>query len=692
MTVCSEYRSPARAPAAICGRRWLALLSTVVLAIGSACHKPKHTPPGNWILVANNQGSISLLDTDTGLTRGPFLQGQLGGEGPGLFDAVVTRDGKTALLSSFGDRRVYFVDLTDLEAPALLGHVDLEFYAEDISLTRDGKYAVVTDGGYAAQVATLDVAGRAVVQTIRQTDVYANASAIAPDGTVVTANYMASASVDVDPYDRITVKGGAISTWAIDSTGHLAHANDYGLYLRASGEVSTDPAAHWLRPVNVAIAPDGETVLVPDVGSYNETSELDPDGDFSAGIAQYAIAVYRITAPGELTFQSLITGLPRAAQSIAFNAAGDEAYLLGNGGRELDAEGDLVATTSDRLLVLKIAAPGEVSYDETRSADLVRKSGSQLFGVDNLVVRGGSAYASYSTMSVEDAPLSVISRVDLETFEVTRLASGLPADGRVSGLALVNRSKKAEAPTGAATCAGFCGTANRDQACFCDAACADWGDCCADYDPVCTACDPDACTGGQTCVNLDGGTYGCGCPAGLVDDGSGTCVDVDECTAGTDGCADTATCHEPAGGFSARAGPTSCPTAPMAVSAPTGSRTTAPAAARPSTSAPRASPPARRPRPAPRRSRGATPASAPIRSSRTASAAAPAPTATRTTGPAVAWTSTSAPGRPPPATATRPAGTRMAGTTATARLRSSRTAPAAASCRSGARPPPCGHR
>jgi hypothetical protein len=79
-----------------------------------------------------------------------------------------------------------------------------------------------------------------------------------------------------------------------------------------------------------------------------------------------------------------------------------------------------------------------------------------------------------------------------------------------------------------------------------------------------TGCtDVDECTAGTddcadaadhgTCTNTDG-SYACGCEAGYDGDGTagGTgCVDVDECTAGTDGCVDApaGTCTNTDGGF-----------------------------------------------------------------------------------------------------------------------------------------------
>lgn len=561
MTTQIEAGHAARTPSRTRGHRGLAALGALLLLAGAACGKTSTCPaglsreggacvdPNNWILVANNGGSIGLLDTATGLVHGPYLQGQLGSAGGGLFDVAVTPDGKTALVSNFGDSRVFFIDLTDLTAPAVLGNLDVGMFAEDVALSKDGKFALVTDGGFAPRTVSIDVQARAIVQSVQQRDVYTNASAVAPDGTVVTAAYFGG--MGSDPYQKPILLSGAISAWVLGAGGRLTHEGDHQLMLRANGDVTADLAAHPIRPVNVAVAPDGKTVLVPDVSPYNGTSALDPAGDYTAGKSLFAIGVYQITAPGVLAFKGAITGLTHAVQSIAFSDTGHEAYLLGNGAQNLDAAGLPVdPPPNDRLLVLKISAPGVVALDATRSADLGRRASSQLFGVDNLVARRGKVYASYSTLSVSDGPLRVITEVDLATMAVRRLPAGLAADGVVAGLALVPRRFTAAAvPAGVRTCAGVCGTANVPQGCFCDADCATWGDCCTDRVALCTACDPATCTGGKTCTNLPGGTFACGCPAGSADDGAGGCADVDECTTGAASCRPGATCQNFSGGF-----------------------------------------------------------------------------------------------------------------------------------------------
>jgi hypothetical protein len=195
---------------------------------------------------------------------------------------------------------------------------------------------------------------------------------------------------------------------------------------------------------------------------------------------------------------------------------------------------------------LNIEAPGVVTYDSTHSADLKRWTGGQLFGVDTMVVHKDKAFVTYSTTWIS-VPLWVITMIDLDDFEATRIG----VDGSPMGLAVIPTpaEKGFFERTGVATCVGFCAGVNIEQNCFCDEDCLDWGDCCPDYEDLCTSCDEEACAiEGQVCVNRLDGTYGCGCPEWYVGY-AGTCVDIDECFEGADNCTEDATCVNVEGGY-----------------------------------------------------------------------------------------------------------------------------------------------
>ena len=171
--------------------------------------------------------------------------------------------------------------------------------------------------------------------------------------------------------------------------------------------LSVGPAAGLpARPVNVAVAPDGQTVILCDVGAYDTPTDT-----------LYSVGIYRITSPGVLTFTGVITGLSRATQSIAFDPTGHQAYLSGNNSKA-------GAGLLDSLSVLNITAPGVVALGVDGAATFPLSTTYQLFGVDTIAVVNGKAYLGYPTISDAGYDLRI---VDLNTYRVTSLPlSGIP--------------------------------------------------------------------------------------------------------------------------------------------------------------------------------------------------------------------------------------------------------------------------
>ena len=86
----------------------------------------------------------STIDPETDYPIG----GQLGSEGGGRFDVAMTSDGSQALISNFGDSKVFFVDLSS-GTPVVSGMAKIDFFAEDIAIDPTNEWALVTDGGFA---------------------------------------------------------------------------------------------------------------------------------------------------------------------------------------------------------------------------------------------------------------------------------------------------------------------------------------------------------------------------------------------------------------------------------------------------------------------------------------------------------------------------------------------------------------
>ncbi|MEN6409793.1 MAG: hypothetical protein ABFD44_08795 [Anaerolineaceae bacterium] len=410
---------------------------------------PNPITDSRWVVVASQEmvndptlgaqyyDAIYTMDTSTNTVYGPFLMNELttlsesgtplGGD---IFDVAITPDGKTALLSSFGNQLVHFVDISDPLNPVYLSSVKIDFYAEDIAITDDGHYALVTDGGFTSSLFSIDITTRTLVcklyLPVFEKDAggnpvrgFANAVAVAPDGTVMVADYF----------------NGAIHTFLMGDYGGLTYTGTHRYYISPNGDVSLTPKTDYkaMRPVNVSIAPDGKTVLVSDVLNYADTN-------LPQYTNQFGVGVYKITNPGKMEYVNVITGLSHAIQTITFNETGNQAVMLGNFAMTYDETANpSIVYSNDRLYVMDILGPGEVVFDPSRSADLLRNTQSQLFGVDGLAVTEGKAYASYPTLSIDSTlyPERYLSVVDLNTLEVTQVDWGLTGSKTPVGVAAV---------------------------------------------------------------------------------------------------------------------------------------------------------------------------------------------------------------------------------------------------------------
>lgn len=359
--------------------------------------------PADWIMLVNLTGTLEMIDTATDTVYGPFLAGELGESGGALLDVAITPDGRTALISNFGYQAVYFVDVTQPPTPSVITSVTLPLLAEDIALTHDGRYAVVSDGGFESPVVSVDVLSRTVAYTLSWPALNAQAVDIAPDGTVIVADFW----------------NGALHTLLIDDGGVLTLTGTYTHTLTPDGQVGGAIIPH---PTNIAVAPDGQTVIVCDGFAYNPPANT-----------RFNAAVYRLTAPGVLAFTGVITGLTRAPQSVAFSPDGQEAYLHGNSGNtELD--------DTDELAVLSIDGPGQVRLQANGVADLLRITEGQLFGVDTIAVANGKAYLGYPMSFIDWSTPNFVPIVDLSTgTTISRVVSDLPM-----GIAVIPAAKPPE--------------------------------------------------------------------------------------------------------------------------------------------------------------------------------------------------------------------------------------------------------
>jgi WD40 repeat protein len=338
----------------------LIVILALVLSLGLVLVPPAEaSPDGPFVITVDySDYSIYTVDTATNTVYGPFLSGQLGSDW--LADVTVTPDGQTAVLCSFDGQTVYFVDVSDPTNPSFLGSLGVGISSEDIDITSDGKFALVTDGGGTPDVLSINIQTRSIADTATVSS--AQAVAVAPDGTVITADQSAS----------------QLTTLTIDGSGNLTVGSTYTSGLSAPG--------------NIGIAPDGQTVI-----AGNRTGDT--------------VAIYQITGPGTLSYKTTISGLPTDdQQTIAFNEAGDRAYVLSMG------------PSPDQISVLDITGPGAVSLN-TAGAATLSSDRATWYGVETMVVVGNTLYVGGEPGTTD------LALVNLTTYGVTTLAVGSDPNG-----------------------------------------------------------------------------------------------------------------------------------------------------------------------------------------------------------------------------------------------------------------------
>ena len=396
-------------------KRFLVIITGFLMLLISACsgsggggdysggHHLDIGPVQTFGVVAlSTVGSIGILDGNTQTLTAVHLTGELGTYGGGLFDVAITPDGKTTLVSNFGDGKVYFINTTNPAAPAVSGSVTLDYllpalgtmYAEDMAITPDGRYALVTDGGMSPRIFVIDIATRTVV------DIFLSAEnttdplnpwtpqhqsvAVAADGvTVLTADYNKK----------------MVHVHTLSSTGHLTYVSS----IDVSNPV-WDPVAlvfvKTLAPVNLEISPDGRTVIVASSTDYTWKD------DAQTIHADAAFPVLNITAPGVVArtgYVEIPATILKSCQSVVFNRAGTKAYSMCTQPVPVPDPvilDPLYPGPKNVIQVLNVTAPGTVSDAGTR-IEVEIYGNSQLFGVDTLAMDnvGQYLYVSNPTLS-----------------------------------------------------------------------------------------------------------------------------------------------------------------------------------------------------------------------------------------------------------------------------------------------------
>ncbi len=325
------------------------------------------------VVANNNTNSIHLINPLTMELTPSLLKGNLGSYGGGLFDVVITPNGKKAFVSNFGDSRIYCLDIAGgfNAEPSIIGYVDIPFFAEDMDITPDGKWVLVTDGGFSPRCAVVDI------ETL----------------TLAKNNYLkgnSAQSVSVHPNGQwvyfVDYFGAMIHTYALDAEGVLSYVDT--AYLDA------------YRPVNCAVSPDGKTLI-------------------AAISNRYDALAFAINPVGGLYNKTLVTFPAKGGQSVVFSADSTKAYYLSNNW-----------TMGTQVQAMDVGAEGNVTLAASLRLSIGRGT-SQLFGVDNMAIDPSGNYLFVTNPTVSGGVVE-ITVVDLATMTE---AAQLKCNGIPTGIA-----------------------------------------------------------------------------------------------------------------------------------------------------------------------------------------------------------------------------------------------------------------
>ena len=326
-----------------------------------------------------------------------------------IFDMAVRPWSNEVLVSLFYSQEVLRIDVSNPWNPKLTGRLKMEydtgmlddseppepviysFFAEDISITPDGKTAIVSDGGFSPLLAFIDLKQFQLknIQKLEYDDPLnpgktitydAQGSAIAPDNkTVLIVDYF-GAKIHYGQLNASRDAVNGIQTILSCSLPDPLFPLDPTKCLGMLG-----------RPVNVTISPPswlGSTAIVNLAGVSDPSWEKGSRQDGYVNVLK--ISPFGQVTPGTPFF---VGGLPRdktltdnfsagANQSTAF-AFCDKAYVLTqpSNADNPDPENNPYPNI---LAELQVFAPGQVKVLKSNFAELASLGTSQLFGVDTL--------------------------------------------------------------------------------------------------------------------------------------------------------------------------------------------------------------------------------------------------------------------------------------------------------------------
>ncbi len=140
-----------------------------------------------FLAVTISSGGISVLNQINNTVYGPYLTDEFTTND--ALEIVILKDGKTAVVSCFNSHQIKFIDFTNPLAPTVTNSYSLDFAPEDIAITNNGNYLLITDGGSSTHIGIIDLYSRTLVQNIDLAPRELQAVAVSPSGLVLGADY-----------------------------------------------------------------------------------------------------------------------------------------------------------------------------------------------------------------------------------------------------------------------------------------------------------------------------------------------------------------------------------------------------------------------------------------------------------------------------------------------------------------------
>jgi hypothetical protein len=190
-------------------------------------------------LVADNATvSVTVFDAETNTVVGSVPVGP----DKAIGDVLLTRDQKLGFVTNY-NYQVFVIDVNG-PAPSLVNTIPINNFGEDLTLSPDGKYLLVSDGTAVQPIDVIDVASRTVVSSFA-TETDTNAIDACSDGSVLATS----------------ARSNSVRRLTLNRSGILA----------ATGETLSVNG-----PTNVYCAPGAKSGLVVNFADNTMTSFLVP--------------------------------------------------------------------------------------------------------------------------------------------------------------------------------------------------------------------------------------------------------------------------------------------------------------------------------------------------------------------------------------------------------------------------------